>query len=201
MSIPPGYVSNKKALEFFSISQGTIINWRKAGKIRFIRPARNYYYDIRGLSETLDPRTNYIYARVSTRGQQDNLITQLKYLNDRYPNYKSVTDIGSGLNFKRKGLLAILEQASKGKVGEVVVAYKDRLCRFGFDLVKWLIEKEGGKVVVLNNKVNSPNEELTEDLLSIITVFSNRINGLRSYKTKIEKDKSIPNFESEENIK
>ena len=98
-----------------------------------------------------------------------------------------IKDIGSGLNFKRKGLQKIIDYAIKGEVCEVVVAYKDRLARFGYDLVEHLIEEySNGKIVVLNNKDMSPEEELTKDLVAIINVFSSRLNGLRKYKNDIK---------------
>jgi len=200
MPIPNGYVSKKKAKELLDISDSTLRLWRQNGKIKFIQPASNYYYNVKDLCEVPNnQKINYIYARVSTRGQQSNLENQINHLRSKYPNYTSVSDIGSGLNFKRKGLKTILEQADEGKVGEVVVSFKDRLCRFGFDIIKWFIERKGGKVVVLDSKETSPEEELTEDLLSIITVFSARIHGLRNYKVTFEKNSNISKLRTEIN--
>ena len=117
-----------------------------------------------------------------------------------YPNHEIIKDIASGLNFKRKGLKKIIKLALDGELEEIVVAYKDRLCRFGFDLIKDLIEEYSyGKIIILNEKKMSPEEELTTDLVSIINVFSARLNGLRKYKkeiknlktTKIELSKNI----------
>ena len=105
-----------------------------------------------------------------------------------------------GLNFKRKGLKTILEYAYRGEIEELVVAHKDRLCRFGFELVEYPITVfSKGKIVVLNNSQSSPHEELTEDLLAILTVFSARSNGLRKYKSSIEKDSDISKYKTKEN--
>jgi len=198
MSIPDGFVSKKKAIEVLGVSGSTLKEWRTKGKIKYIRPSTKYYYCIKELCKVSEAqKRNYTYARVSTRSQQSNLINQVEYLKQQYPDYTSITDIGSGINFKRKGLKTILEQCDQGKVGEVVVSFKDRLCRFGFDLIKWFIERKGGKVVVLNNKETSPEEELTEDLLSIITVFSARIHGKRNYKVEIERYKNLSHNKSE----
>lgn len=191
-----GYVTPQEACMQLGICKKTLERWRKAGKIKYIQPGnKKHFYYIKDFFEddhtTIKTKTNYIYSRVSTRNQKENLKTQEEYLQQQYPDHISIRDIGSGLNFKRKGLNRLLEQADKGLVGEVVVSYRDRLCRFGFDLIRWFIENRGGKIVVLNNEKSSPGEELVQDLISIITVFSARIYGLRSYKHKIKKDKTI----------
>ena len=106
-------------------------------------------------------------------------------MQSKYPQAKIVKDIGSGISFKRKGLKTILESAINGDKLEIVVAHRDRLCRFGFDLVQWIIGRSGGTVVVLKQTDLSPEQELTQDLLTILHVFSCRMHGLRSYKNKI----------------
>jgi predicted site-specific integrase-resolvase len=93
-----------------------------------------------------------------------------------------VQDIGSGINFKRKGLQTILELALKGDLEQLVVSYKDRLARFGFELIEWIINKQGGEVVILDGSTDqSTEQELAEDLLSIVTVFNARNMGKRRY--------------------
>jgi predicted site-specific integrase-resolvase len=116
-------------------------------------------------------------------------------MRNRYPEYEIIEDIGSGLNFKRKGLISLLESANRGEVEEVVVAHKDRLCRFGFDLIEWIINRAGGQVVVLQQDDLSPESELTKDLLTILHVFSGRMHGLRGYKDKISEAFSDPKAE------
>jgi len=126
----------------------------------------------------------------------------VKYMHTLFPNHIIIEDVGSGINFNRKGLQKILELANEGTLGQVVVAYRDRLTRFGFSLIEQIITKSGGKLLVLNNRDYSKEEEMVEDILSIITVFTARINGLRKYKTQIEKDKTlldnIPEGDNEE---
>lgn len=148
-------------------------------------------------------KQNFIYARVSTKKQMDDLSRQIEYLKrPEYSTYTAITDISSGINFKRKGLSTILDSCLQGNIGELVVAHKDRLCRFGFDLIEQLVSKAGGKITVLDNSNNKSSEqELTEDLLSIIHVFSCRQMGKRSYcnrKAKNIEDKNLSNTESEE---
>ena len=98
---------------------------------------------------------------------------------DQYPGHTVISDIGSGLKFKRKGLLSLLELCERGLVQEVVVASKDRLCRFGFDLVAWFFERQGVRLLVLEQDDKSPEAELAEDVLSVVQVFSCRWNGRR----------------------
>jgi predicted site-specific integrase-resolvase len=99
--------------------------------------------------------------------------------------HEIIKDIGSGLNFKRKGLKAILERAMHGTRIQLVVAHRDRLARFGSELIQQVIESNGGQLVVLRESSLSPEEELTKDLLNIIHVFSYRMPGLRHYKKQV----------------
>ena len=113
-------------------------------------------------------------------------------MRERFEEAEIVTDIGSGLNFKRPGLRSLLERAMRGDKLRVVVAHRDRLCRFGFDLVRFVIERHGGEIVVLDDTKASPDKELVDDLLSIVHVFSCRLNGRRNYKNKAKSSQADP---------
>jgi len=150
-------------------------------------------------------KQNFIYARVSTKKQVDDLSRQVEYIyssTTEFSSYRTITDIASGLNFKRKGLATILEACLQGSIGEVVVAHRDRLCRFGFDFIEQLVTKAGGTIKVINDSNDKTSEqELTEDLLSIIHVFSCRQMGKRSYisrKIKNIENKDLSNLGTEE---
>ena len=134
-------------------------------------------------------KRNICYCRVSSSSQKEDLERQVEFFRCKYPNHEIIKDIGSGLNFKRKGFNSILDFAIKGDIGEVVVTHKDRLCRFGFELVLRIIESTNGKILVLDKEETSPEKELVNDILSIITVFSSRLYGFRSnsIKNKIRK--------------
>lgn len=99
-----------------------------------------------------------------------------------YPEHEIISDIRSGLNFKRKGLQELIKIAIDGHLSEVVVAHKDRLCRFGFDLFDFLIKSySNGEIKIHEEKKESVNEELVNYLVQIINVFSARLNGHRKY--------------------
>ena len=124
------------------------------------------------------------YIRVSTLGQKNDLERQKLFMTNKYPNYELIEDIGSGINFNRKGLRKIINLAIKGKINTLVVAYKDRLTRFGFDLIEDLItDYSNGKIIVENNKEEKePKEELVDNVLQILNVYTAKLNGMRKYK-------------------
>jgi predicted site-specific integrase-resolvase len=136
------------------------------------------------------PPSNFLYARVSTAKQMDDLSRQIEYLRSlkpQYATYTVVSDVASGINFKRKGLSAILDACIHGTIGEVVVAHRERLSRFGFDLINLIVTKAGGRVSVVQDDHNRTSEqELAEDLLSIVHIYSCRQMGKRSYKQRKE---------------
>jgi predicted site-specific integrase-resolvase len=148
-------------------------------------------------SSQITNRTNFLYARVSSKKQLDDLDKQIKFLQtyrSEYVQYTLISDISSGINFKRKGLQTLLDSCIQGTIGEVVVAHKDRLCRFGFELLQLFITKSGGIVTVIDCQTNKSSEqELAEDLLSIVHIYSCKQMGKRSYQAK----QGIKNVESE----
>jgi len=121
-------------------------------------------------------------------------------MQDKFPQAQIIQDVGSGLNFKRKGLNSILERLLQQDKLTLVVAHKDRLARFGTELIEYLIRKNGGELLVLDKNELSPEQELTQDLLAILTVFSCRMHGLRSYYKKIKEDKNLSNGATEDFI-
>jgi excisionase family DNA binding protein len=190
------YLGSKEACKILGVHYKTLYNWEKNNTIEAIRtPGGKRLYNIdKYIKEHInvqnknENKKNICYCRVSTYGQKDDLKRQIEYMKEKYPNYIIIKDIGSGLNFKRKGLKKIIDLAVDGKINNLVIAYKDRLCRFGYEIFEYLIHEHSmGSITILNNIKLSPNEELTRDLVSIINIFSSRINGLRKYKTEIQK--------------
>jgi len=140
----------------------------------------------------LDTRVDILYARVSSRAYSPDLDRQVEYLTSKYPEGEIVTEIGGGLNFKRKKMLAVLERIMSGDIKRLVVAHKDRLARFGFDSFQWFCEQNRCELVVLNESSLSPGEEMVEDILAILHSFSSRLYGFRKYKTQMQEDPDLP---------
>jgi predicted site-specific integrase-resolvase len=192
------YVASKKAREKYKVSEQTLRNWAEDGRIEFeTTPGGHRRYKV---VEQNDKRKSYVYARVSSRKQEGDLQRQVEFLRQRYPDHEVITDIGSGINNKRKGFQTILEQLFRNNVKEVVVSSGDRFSRFGTDLFEWMFEQHGAKLKCEHDKDDKThNEELADDLMEIITVFSARYHGSRKYKTSKE-DEDLPERPAEETI-
>ena len=206
------YVGGQEASKILGVHQRTLYQWDKRKLIDTIRtPGGKRLYNVKKYLKSLEKNTsnivhvnnpiindklhnnkknNYIYARVSSQGQKEDLERQIKLLKNAYPDYILISDIGSGMNMNRKGLRKIIDESIKGEINEVVIVYKDRLCRFGYELVEDIIEKySSGKIIILENKEKKEmKEELVDDVLQIMNIFVAKINGMRKYnkKNKIE---------------
>lgn len=172
-----------------NVSTETLRLWADQGKIKSTKTPGGHRRYLYGDQNSSQEKLRFIYARVSSKKQQSDLTRQIDFLQKKYPDYKTISDIGSGINFHRKGLIKILEALFNGSLEEVVVAHKDRLCRYGFDLFEFLFKHFSATLTVVHNTDSeSENDELAEDLLSIVTVFTARFHGRKKY-SKSEKDK------------
>lgn len=126
------------------------------------------------------------YVRVSTQGQIDDLERQKKQMKELYPKHIMIEDIGSGVNLNKRGIRKIINLAIEGRIEELVIAYKVRLARFGYELIEDLITTYSkGKIIIINKKKElKPEEELAFDVLQIMNVFTAKMNGLRKYNKK-----------------
>ena len=181
----------------------TLQRWDREGILKAHRTPTNRryyteedYYNIMGIQqENAENQVNdvIIYARVSNQNQKDDLKNQVEFLKT-YANAKGyivsniITDIGSGLNYNRKGFNSILYSEKKQKI---LISYKDRFVRFGYSWFDNFLKSKGSEIIVVNNQTLSPKQELVEDLISIIQIFSCRINGLKKYKKKIKNDEEL----------
>jgi excisionase family DNA binding protein len=206
------YKTTKEAKEALGVKEDTLRRWADSGLFPSIRtPGGQRLYNVQQYIEHRknnfeEEKTSNIekqkicYCRVSSNNQKDDLERQISYMSEKYPQHRIISDIGSGINFKRKGFRTMLELSCKGHIEEIVVAYRDRMCRFAFELVEWILQTNGVKLVVLHKNLESSGQsELAEDLLSIINVFNCRVNGKRKYKkekstkeTTTECDKESP---------
>jgi predicted site-specific integrase-resolvase len=161
------------------------------GRIEAKRVGRQRLFHVSAF-EQLSAKSHIIcYTRVSSHKQRDDLARQVVSMREKFPHAEIIQDIGSGLNWKRKDLQSILDRCLQGDTITLIVTHRDRLCRFGFELIEYLIAKNGGEILVLDGVKNSPQQELTEDLLTIFHVFSCRMHGLRYYSKQIEEDKNL----------
>ena len=200
------FVSSKKVKSLLDVSYTTLHRWSETNKIRSIKTPsgqRRYNIDdiqtIINFSSPIIEKRKICYCRVSSSKQMDDLNRQKDFFKQRFPHHELVTDVGSGINWKRKGLRTILEQSMLGNVEEIVVAHRDRLCRFAFELLEYIFQKHKVKLLVLNElNQESSNNELADDILSIITIYSCRAMGKRRYCSK--KNKDLSQSTSKENI-
>ena len=195
------FVDARTAETLLGVKRKTLIRWAKKGFIVYSRPSGRgkWLFDVGsvGVSASSNPtdlhsngacnsnlgteRVKVIYARVSTRKQLGDLQSQVAILRTKYPDHLIITDCGSGLNFKRKGLLSLLQLAFERRLQLVRVAHRDRLCRFAYDLIEYILRKHGAEIhVEAHDLPPSAERELAEDVLSVITVFGARLHGARS---------------------
>lgn len=193
----------KDFAELLGVSVKTLQRWDRDGILKANRTPtdRRYYtYDqylqFKGIQTENDIRDTVIYARVSTRNQKDDLQNQVEFLK-QFCNAKGiivnqcVEDFGSGLNYNRKKWNKLLDEVMANKIKTIVISNKDRFIRFGYDWFEKFCEKFNTKIIIVNNETLSPNEELVQDIISILHVFSCRLYGLRKYKNQIKEDEEI----------
>ena len=183
------YVGGKQASKILGIHQRTLYQWEEKKIIETIRtPGGKRLYNVnKFLKEReeennknkkdnnddidiskINEKLNICYVRVSSQGQKNDLERQKQVMKEKYPNYIIIEDIGSGLNLNKRGIKKIIKLGIAGKVNELIVAYKDRLTRFGFELIEEIIsEYSNGKIIILNEKEDiAPEDELVKDLRS-----------------------------------
>lgn len=186
------FIPIRQAVQLTGVNSDTIRRWASKNYIEFyVSPGgqRRFNKDcllkLTRNPDFIEEKQKILYCRVSSNKQKDDLVRQIDFLRHEYPDHTVVTDIGSGLNWKRKGLLSILELSMQGKLGSLVVAHRDRLSRFAFELIEWIVTKNNGQIIVMdkdNEKYESTENELAEDLLSIVHIYSCKQMGKRRYK-------------------
>ena len=201
--------------KLLNVTVKTLQNWDKQGTLKAYRtPTNQRFYTEEQLNQVLNLSNNNQnkkqglkigYCRVSTHNQKNSLENQEEYLRS-YTNAKGVildevfTDIGSGINYSRKNFNKILELVEAGEISEIYVTYKDRFVRFGFDWFNNFCEKHGAKIIILNQPSTSPEQELAEDLLNIVTLFSARNNDLTTCKKQLEQNLNEKNSKNKSKL-
>lgn len=193
-------------LNYYSIGQfakeigkttKTLRNWDKEGKLKPARVEQSgyRYYSQEQLNHFLglkqeNQRQKKIigYCRVSSVKQKDDLERQIEYVKlymyAKGYSFEIITDIGSGINYNKKGLHQLLDMVISSEVEKIVVLYKDRLIRFGYELMEYLCHKLGTEIEIIDTTEKTEQQELVEDLVQIITVFSCKLQGKRANKAK-----------------
>lgn len=211
------YISASEVAREFSISSTTLRRWHIANKITAVRSlGGKRRYDRHVIAQLLHAHGNVqsfdanarnekisvCYARVSSSKQKADLERQIADLRLQFPNHVVISDIGSGLNFQRPGLKSLLDKCYAGNVQEIVCTHKDRLCRFGFELLQFIFNKHEVKFVV-SNPVDSTcdDAELAEDLMAVVTVFVAKQHGRRSAMHKRKRQAAIATTADDEEQK
>ena len=189
--------------ELINVSVRTLQRWDVEGKLKAFRtPTNRRYYtyeqylEYKGIHKEETDRKTVIYTRVSTSNQKDDLRNQVKFLR-QYANAKGIIvdevieDLGSGLNYNRKKWNKLIDSCMTNEIGTIIITHKDRFIRFGYEWFERFLAKFNVKIIIVNNESLSPQEELVQDIVSILHVFSCRIYGLRKYKKKIREDEEV----------
>ena len=189
------YYSINEFSKILGVSAQTLRNWDNNGKLHPHHTSSNgyRYYSHGQLNQVTNakPNSNRLvigYCRVSSNKQKDDLERQIEnmelYLTAQDKPFEIISDIGSGINYKKKGLKELIKLITQNRVEKVVVLYKDRLLRFGFELVEYIANLYNCKIEIIDNAEKSEQQELVEDLVQIITVFSCKLQGKRANKSR-----------------
>ena len=207
------YYSINEFSKILGVSAQTLRNWDNKGKLKPHHTSSNgyRYYSHEQLNQVmnLNPILNKKvigYCRVSSHKQKDDLERQIDnmrmYLLSQGKPFEIISDIGSGINYKKKGLKQLIKLITQNKVEKVVVLYKDRLLRFGFELVEYVASLYNCEIEIIDTTQKSEQQELVEDLVQIITVFSCKLQGKRANKArKMVKELIEEGDENDKNIK
>ena len=188
------FFTPRQAQRFLGCSYSTLRRSVKDGRIdSFVLPSGHRLFKLSDTFKTEQVVQNQkiCYCRVSTKKQTQDLNNQIKFCSERFPDYQIVSDIGSGLNWNRKGLKTILDRVFQGLVSEIVVAHKDRIEPFAFELFQYILEKHNVKLLVLDQNISDQLTEFSNDIISIITSFSAKYYGKRKYKSPTLKKNKI----------
>ena len=189
------YYSINEFSKILGVSAQTLRNWDANGKLDPHHTSSNgyRYYSHEQLSQVMNIKPNIDrkiigYCRVSSNKQKDDLQRQVEnmrmYLMSQGKPFEIISDIGSGINYKKKGLKELIKLITQNKVEKVVVLYKDRLLRFGFELIEYIASLYNCEIEIIDNTEKSEQQELVEDLVQIITVFSCKLQGKRANKAR-----------------
>jgi putative resolvase len=187
-----------EAAKYIARHPKTLQAMDRSGVLRAKRTSTNRRYWLKkdldrylGRTTAVSPKRTLAYCRVSSQAQRPDLKSQRHILEEfcisrGIPNVEFIEEIGGGLNFKRPRFLALVDSVIAGEVDKLILAHKDRLVRFGFDLLKHICTKHGCELLVLNTERVSPEQEMVQDLRAITHGFSSRLYGLGNYRKALK---------------
>jgi predicted site-specific integrase-resolvase len=188
------YKTRKEACEILGIHYHSLYKMANNMEIETIQIGKNQMYNVdKYIKENSIEKTNkrkICYCRVSSQKQKPDLKRQIEYMENKYPSYEIISDIGSGLNLNRIGLNKIMDYAIKGEIEVIIIAYKDRLARFGYDMIERIVHDYSDGIIKIEFKTEeeTPTEEISKDIISIMNIYVAKINGLRKYKKNIKNE-------------
>lgn len=193
-------MSTGRAAKLLGVTVKTLQRWEREG--RLVPAARtdsnrrlyteSQIREFQGLRQscTTEPRRSVAYCRVSSHAQKPDLLNQRRVLEEfvvakGLANVEFIEEVGGGLNFKRKHFLALMDAVGRREVVTLIIAHRDRLTRFGFEWFEHYASINGCELLVLNQERLSPEQEMVQDLMTIVHCFSSRLYGLRNYRKKL----------------
>ncbi|MBK8510633.1 MAG: IS607 family transposase [Candidatus Competibacter sp.] len=193
-------MSTGKAAKLLGVSVKTLQRWEREGRLipatRTDSNRRRYteaqIREFIGLRNAVSEPTRLVaYCRVSSAAQKPDLANQRKVLEEfvvakGLANVEFIEEVGGGLNFKRKRFLALMDEIGRREIKTLILAHRDRLTRFGFEWFEHFAETNGCEVLVLNQERLSPEQEMVQDLMTVVHCFSSRLYGLRNYRKKLD---------------
>jgi len=190
------YLTRKEAIKLLGIHYHTLYKIAKKKEIETIKIGNRQLYNVNKYLQSKkiininQVRRKICYCRVSSSKQKEDLNRQIEQMTKKYPDYELIKDIGSGLNMNREGLNKIIDYAIKGEIEILVIAYKDRLVRFGYEMIERLIKEYSDGIIKIENakEEETPIIELSKDIVSIMNVYVAKMNGLRKYKKLMTDD-------------
>ena len=184
--------------EITGLAVKTLQRWDREGRLTANRTPTNrrvyteeHLDTALGLARRSVVRKTVVYARVSSQAQKPDLENQISIL-EQFCSASGITvddwitEIGGGLNFKRRKFTKLIDEINRGWIDKLIIAHKDRLARFGYDLVEHICQSKGCELIVMNHESLSPEQEMVQDMLSIVHCFSARLYGLRHYRKSLQ---------------
>lgn len=211
LTIMPRYETYSEVKKVYNVSPETIRNWAKRGQILYKciqnKTRKTWLFDIDSIGEYIQRNTEevksqeekngtgpsrIIYIRVSSAKQSADLERQRELLSSAFPNTEIISDVGSGINFHRPGFTTLVRKICRDKISQVVITYRDRLCRFAFELLELVCKEHGCSILVYSEgmepkSIADDESELKDDLLSVVNVFVASHNGKRAAALKRER--------------